>query len=132
MVTTVAQTYTAALNVSVTTKNGVLVGVTQWVSGDSFLKTERVGTPEYVARAPRVRKPVAVKPGFDSHEARIAWVRANGDDLAEKGIGAILNLKRAANAVNEVVGLVDGVDAVNFVRNERGLPLLGSRPVRPL
>lgn len=42
MATTVAQTYTPAQNVSVTKRDGVLVGVTLWTTGAKGTDTQRI------------------------------------------------------------------------------------------
>lgn len=51
MATLVAQSYTAARNSSVTTRDGVITRVTLWTTGSDAKQTERIigkGDPEYV------------------------------------------------------------------------------------
>lgn len=43
MATNVQQTYTSGLNVSITTRDGVISLVSLWVTGDSATQTKREG-----------------------------------------------------------------------------------------
>lgn len=120
--TTVSQTYTPALNVSITVEaDGTLRGVTKWVSGASHTETERFGTADYTAS--RVRK---VTPVLSEYETMVAYARtlplvsANGS-----GVPAVVSVRNRFGS-----GLVDSVDAVNVARHEAGLPLLSTRPLR--
>lgn len=101
MTTTVSQTYTPTLNVSVTVKDGVLIGVTRWVSGDAASETQRDGSVEYV-RTRSLPKSVPT-PGPNSTPEELAAWGAQDEQVVDfmkagRRIYAAVRLRRVSGA----------------------------------